>query len=183
MEAIECIMTRRSTRKFLPDMPSDNDLDKILQAAVHAPSGMSRQTWHFTVVTNKDWLARMNASVMPIVADASRSSNLERNGAKGYSCNYHAPVLIIASADPQYNTSEDDCACALQNMFLASHALGLAACWINQLGKDNTEKIRDLLTEAGIPKTDMVYGCCAIGYADGAPSPRKPRADCIRYYK
>ena len=183
MDAIECIMTRRTTRSFKPDMPTDEEIATVIEAARYAPSGMSRQTWHFVVVTNKDWLARMNERVYGIVNAASIDSNLDRNGAKGYSCNYHSPVFVIASADPQYGTSEDDCACALENMFLAAHATGLGACWINQLGKGNCEKLRDLLTEAGVPATDTVYGCCALGYPDAPPAPRKPRTDSVIFYK
>ncbi len=182
MDAIECIMTRRSCRSFKPDMPTDEEINVVLEAARYAPSGMSRQTWHFVVVRNADWLSRMNERVYSIVNAASLSSNLDRNGAKGYSCNYHSPVFIIVSADPAYGTSEDDCACALENMFLAAHALGLGACWINQLGKANCAALRDLLTEAGVPPTDMVYGCCALGYPDAPPSPRKPRTDSIIYF-
>lgn len=182
MDAIECIMTRRSVRSFKPDMPEKEKINVVIEAARYAPSGMSRQTWHFVVVTDKDWLERMNERVYGIVNSASKESNLERNGAKGYSCNYHSPVFIIVSADPQYGTSEDDCACALENMFLAAHAVGLGSCWINQLGKENCEKLRDLLTEAGVPEKDMVYGCCALGYPDAPPAPRKERSDSVRFY-
>ncbi len=182
MDAIECIMTRRSCRSFKPDMPTDEEINVVLEAARYAPSGMSRQTWHFVVVRNVGWLDRMNERVFSIVNAQSKESNLDRNGSKGYSCNYHSPVFIIVSADPQYGTSEDDCACALENMFLAAHAIGLGACWINQLGKGNCELLRDLLTEAGVPETDKVYGCCALGYPSAPPSPRKPRSDSVIYF-
>ena len=182
MEAIECIMTRRSVRNFKPDMPTDEEIKTVVEAARYAPSGMGRQTWHFVVVRNKDWLDRMNERVYSYVADVSKTSNLDRNGAKGYSCNYHSPVFIIVSADPQYGTSNDDCACALENMFLAAHAIGLATCWINQLGKEYCENIRDLLTEAGVPEGDMVYGCCALGYAGEEPTSRKERSDSVIYF-
>lgn len=181
MDALECIMTRRTCRAFKPDMPEKEKLDAVLEAARVAPSGMSRFTRHFAVITDKDWLARMNERVRLIAGDASVSSNLERNGAKGYSCNYHSPVFVVVSADPSYNTSRDDCACALENMFLAAHAVGLGSCWINQLGGDNCEKLRDLLTEAGVPAGHRVYGCCALGYAAGEPAPRKPRVEKIDY--
>ena len=182
MNAIDCIMTRRSIRSFKPDMPSDEEIKTVVEAARFAPSGMGRQTWHFVVVRNKDWIARMNERVYSYVNDSHKSSNADRNGAKGYSCNYHSPVFIIASADPQYSTSRDDCACALQNMFLAARAIGLGTCWINQLGGENCEKIRDLLTEVGVPENDMVYGCCALGYPDDEPSPRRERSDSVIYF-
>lgn len=183
MDAIECIMTRRSCRSYKAEMPEEKKIETVIEAARYAPSGMSRQSWHFTVVTNEDWLRRMNERVYKLVNDQSKGSNLDRNGAKGYSCNYHSPVFVIVSADPAYGTSAGDCACALENMFLAAHAVGLGSCWINQLGGDNCKALRDLLTEAGVPEGDRVYGCCALGYPDAEPAPRKPRADSVRYYK
>ena len=183
MDAIECIVSRGTCRAFRPDMPEKEKIDKIVNAARYAPSGMSRFTRHFAVITNADWLARMNARVRTLAGDASVASNLERNGEKGYSCNYHSPVFIVVSADPAYPTSRDDCACALESMFLAATALGLGSCWINQLGGDNCEKLRDLLREAGVPENHRVYGCCALGYPAAPPAPKKPRTEKITYLK
>lgn len=153
MEVFECIKSRKSTKKFTGEMPPAADIEKIVEAAVYAPSGMNRQSWHFTVVTNKAWLDRLAVSVR------------ENQGrAEGYCCHYGAPVLVIISADPSFHTSEADCACAAENMYLAATALGVGACWINQLGKGNCPPLRPLLNEAGVPETDTVYAAIALGY-------------------
>ena len=44
-ETLKTILTRRSTRKFLHKPIPAEDLDLIVQAALHAPSGMGKQTW------------------------------------------------------------------------------------------------------------------------------------------
>ena len=49
-ETMQTILTRRSTRKFQNKPIPEADLDQIIQAALHAPSGMGKQTWQFTVV-------------------------------------------------------------------------------------------------------------------------------------
>ena len=72
MDAIECIMNRRTCRAYKPDMPEKDKLDAVLEAARMAPSGMSRYTKHFTVVTDADWLARMNARVRTLAGEALR---------------------------------------------------------------------------------------------------------------
>ena len=82
MDAIECIMTRRSCRSYKAEMPEEKKIETVIEAARYAPSGMSRQSWHFTVVTNEDWLRRMNERVYKLVNDQSKGSNLDRNGAK-----------------------------------------------------------------------------------------------------
>ena len=51
-ETMNTILTRRSTRKFLNRPIPEEELQQIIQAALHAPSGMGRQTWQFTAVKN-----------------------------------------------------------------------------------------------------------------------------------
>lgn len=59
-----------------------------------------------------------------------------------------------------------DCACALQNIFLAAKSLGIGSCWINQLGQTcDDPDVRAFLTQLGIPENHRVYGCAALGYA------------------
>lgn len=68
-----------------------------------------------------------------------------------------------------------DCACAIENMFLAACSLGIGSCWINQLGTTcDDPQVRELLTELGVPENHKVYGCVALGYkAEGAPMKEK----------
>ena len=46
MEALEAILTRRSTRNYRPDPVEEAKLEKILDAARQAPSGGNNQTCH-----------------------------------------------------------------------------------------------------------------------------------------
>ena len=75
-----------------------------------------------------------------------------------------------------------DCACAMENMMLAAHSMGLGTVWSNQL-KDTCGDagVRKLLTAFGVPEDHDVYACCAIGTAlGGAKAPdRKAGATAI----
>lgn len=53
-ETIQTILTRRSIRSFKEQPIAKEDLDLMIQAALHAPSGMGLQTWQFTVITNPE---------------------------------------------------------------------------------------------------------------------------------
>lgn len=44
MEAIENLLTRRSIRKYKPDMIPEDILEKILTAGTYAATGMGRQS-------------------------------------------------------------------------------------------------------------------------------------------
>ena len=50
MNTLETIATRRSIRKFTDKPISDDDLRKILTAAIQSPSGSNRQPWRFAVI-------------------------------------------------------------------------------------------------------------------------------------
>lgn len=87
-----------------------------------------------------------------------------------YCCYYHAPTLVIVSNEPKQWWAGMDCACAIENMFLAATSLGIASCWINQLGTTcDDPEVRAYLTSLGVPENHKVYGCVALGYkAEGA---------------
>lgn len=52
MDALENLMTRRSIRAFTEDTVPQEALERIVDAARYAPSGMNKQLWRFTVVQN-----------------------------------------------------------------------------------------------------------------------------------
>ena len=52
-EVMKAILTRRSIRKFTEQPIPEDVMKDIVDAALHAPSGMGKQTWQFTVITNK----------------------------------------------------------------------------------------------------------------------------------
>lgn len=52
---LDNILTRRSCRAYTDRPVSKEDLDTILKAAIYAPSGMSRQSWQFTVIRKRKY--------------------------------------------------------------------------------------------------------------------------------
>ena len=65
-------------------------------------------------------------------------------------------------------------------MFLAALDAGLGSCWINQLtGRSDEKAINAVLKEAGMEKGYKVYGCCALGYAEGKTLLSRPKTNEI----
>lgn len=178
-QVVRTILERRSCRSFDEDRKvSENDIFTVLKAAAYAPSAMNTQSWHFTVVLNKDKLAELNEAMLSFMSESARERAKERAGDKRVSPFYNAPAFIIVSLkDGASPYPEADAACALQNMFLAATSLGLSTCWINQLrgASVKSEHVGKTLAELGVPESNTVYGCCALGYAD-KESPIKDRA-------
>ena len=48
------LFTRRSVRKYLDTKVKDEDVQKLLKAAMYAPSAINEQPWEFIVVDDKN---------------------------------------------------------------------------------------------------------------------------------
>lgn len=168
-EVIENIFTRRSVRHFREKNISKEHLKIIAEAAVYAPSGMNRQTWQFTVVQNKDILKKLAAAAE------------KELGRENYDF-YKPDTLIIASNVKESIWGVEDCACALENIFLAAHSLGIGSVWINQIREIcDRESVRMLLREIGVPDGHAVYGCAALGYSDEEGHIKVEKKNNIKY--
>ena len=51
---LDLLKTRRSVRKYTDEMPRDEDIERIVEAGLYAPTGMGRQGVKFVVVKNKE---------------------------------------------------------------------------------------------------------------------------------
>ena len=166
-EVLENIKARRSVRAYTGQQVLEEDLQAILEAATYAPSGMHLETWHFTAIQNMDKLTELNERLKGAFAKSDDSRLQERGHSKTYCCYYHAPTLVIVSNEPTQWWAGMDCACAIENMFLAAQSLGIGSCWINQLGITcDDPEVREFITALGVPANHKVYGCVALGYPD-----------------
>ncbi len=68
----ELMQSRRSVRRFKPEMPDRKRIERLLEAAITAPSASNKQPWRFLVVTNPAVIARMAAAVREAVDHIAR---------------------------------------------------------------------------------------------------------------
>ncbi len=155
-EVLKAIKTRRSVRKFKEEQIDKDLLNEILTAGLYAPSAKNTQNWQLTVVQDVDKLTKLQK----VIAKELNNPNYNRF--------YNAPTLIIVTTPKNYELGDLDASCVLENIFLAAHSLGIGSVWINQLLNlsDNIE-VRNILTSFNIPKDHRVWGCAALGLADG----------------
>ena len=163
MDAIEAILTRRSIRSFLDKPVEREKLDIIVDAGRRAASGMNTQGWHFSVITNRDVIRKLGVFVQE----------------NDVSICYGAPVFIIVSYEDSSKYGPYDTSCALQNMMVASHALGLGSVWINRINT-NVEKAY-MLSDYGVPSGHRAYGCLAVGYPAAGPKDKELREGTVSY--
>ena len=166
----ENIISRRSCRAFTDQEISKDNLDLILKAGISAPSGMNRQSWQFTVIRKQTNIAKL----AKVVGKAA-------NRAENY--DFYAPnVIILVSNDPENVNGLADASCAMENMFLMAHSLGIASCWINQLRTIcDVEDVRELLDSYGIPSNHIVWGIADLGYAAEIGKEVVKKEDVIKF--
>ena len=86
-------------------------------------------------------------------------------------------MLILVAADRSNQNGQLDTGCAMENIMLAAHSLGIGSVWINQ-ARENCDKepLRSVLTEFGMPENHVIWGIAALGYPAVVPE-AKPRAE------
>ena len=87
-EVLTAMKERRSIRKFKPDMPSKEDLDKIIEAGRYAASGKGQQATLTLAVTNRELRNQLSA-------DNCRIGGWD----EGFDPFHGAPVVLIVLAE------------------------------------------------------------------------------------
>ena len=185
-EVIKALLERRSIRRYTDEQVSEEQLQQVLTAARYAPSGSNTQLWHFLAIQQREVLDELNARLQEVGQGLTEEPGMY-SGRVGFIRSaksgrlvfaHNAPTLIIASCDRSHPNAMADCSLALSNMFHAAYALGLGSCWINSIAwYGDAPSIRPWLEEMGLPKTHVICGSCALGYADGPHPKAAPRKE------
>lgn len=184
-DVLQAIRQRRSIRTFKPEQISDGDLQKIIESGRFAPSARNEQPCHFTVVQNKELQGKINQVIRKVFLNSGDPVLIERAKVDNFSPFYHAPSLIIVSADAKVVAPEADSSLALGNMFLAAHAMGIGSVWIHSLRSVfNSEEGKALNKDLHIPDGYVIYGSGAFGYNAGeAPAAAPRKAGTVTFIK
>jgi nitroreductase len=166
METLEAIFTRRSIRKYTSQTIPDELVEKLLLAAMQAPSAGNQQPWHFIVVTDR---AQMDS-----LADALPFGKMLHT----------APLGIAVCADVESARYSDywvqDCSAATQNLLLAAHALGLGAVWLGVYPLE--ERVAGVKQILGLPAPVIPLNIISLGYPVSPPAPVERRYNETRLH-
>ncbi len=178
MNVLDAIKGRRSIRKYKPDAVSDEDIEKVLDAARWAPSWANTQCVRWVVVRAPDTKAKL-AEALPETNPASKAIRT-------------VPVVLVACAvtgmsgckggQPRTDKGDwfmFDTALAVQNLTLAAHELGLGTV---QVGLFDAAKVEELLD---VPSGVRVVELIPLGHPDHQPEgpERKELAEIVFYEK
>jgi F420 biosynthesis protein FbiB-like protein len=190
------IASRRSVRRYRPEPVAGEVVQRLLRAAVSAPSAHNRQPWRFVIITDaaaKEKLAR--AMGQRLAADRTRDGDdaeaIRLDVERSFARITGAPVVILvaltvgemdaypdaARREAEFLMAAQSTAMATQNLLLAAHAEGLGACWLcAPLFCPDT--VRAAL---GLAADLHPQGLVTLGYPaqPGRERPRKPLADVM----
>jgi nitroreductase len=153
LDAIEALKTRRSVRVYEDKPVPRQAIEEIIDAARLAPSANNIQPWEFIVVTEPKTRKQI-----------AHLTDYGKFIAESGAC-----VAVFAKDVKHYL---EDGSAATENILIASHALGLATCWVAGYKKAYAEPIRDLL---GVPEGYLLVALISLGYASEKPRPHGKR--------
>ena len=184
-EVIQNILNRRSIRVYSEEQIKNEDLDLILRAGQFAPSGCNMQSWHFTVVQNKDIINKLNTETKEELLKCENEyfQNFAKN--ENYNVFYNAPTTIVISGEKSALTPDVDCSAATENMMLAAESLNIGTCWIGLvtfLFKGN--QVQEYCKMLEIPDGFEPYYAITLGYKKYPnPKPQPRRENTVNYIK
>lgn len=159
--------TRRSIRKFKPDMVPADVLDQIIEAGTFAANGRGLQSPIIIAVTNKE----MRDKIMEM-------NRMIGGWEEGFDPFYGAPVILIVLADASCPTAVYDGSLTMGNLMLAAHDLGIGSCWIHRAKEEfESPEGKQILKDLGITGDYEGIGHCILGYADCEEPTAAPRKE------
>lgn len=134
MELFDAIDTRSSAARLIAPGPTAPELDRLLQAAARAPDHGRMRPWRFIVLEGKE---RDSFAAAAAEAKRVRSPTLtEEQLAAEREKFKRSPTLVVAGcAVDRANTKVPEIeqviavGAAVENLFLAAHALGYGVMW------------------------------------------------------
>ncbi|WP_283606547.1 nitroreductase family protein [Faecalispora anaeroviscerum] len=148
---MEEIFMRRSVRKFKDQAVEPEKIEKLLRAAMQAPSAANQQPWEFIVIQDKERLAQV-AQASPYAKPAAGSA---------------ATFVLLADENKlKIPTAwEQDMSTAAENMLLEAVHLDLGGVWFGVATADFVaENVRQLFE---LPKNIRPFALISVGYPDG----------------
>lgn len=165
MDLFDAMHERRSIRKYTGEPVSDADVEKILRAAMIAPSAGNAQPWQFVVVRERETLGKIK-DINPYAAMAG-----------------NAPLGILVCGDLSLEKYAgfwvQDCSAAVQNLLLAVHGLGLGGVWTGIYPME--DRVTGFRALFGLPEHVVPLAFVVVGHPDQKSEAQdRYRADRVR---
>jgi nitroreductase len=177
MDLMDVLSSRRSVRAYTPQPVDRAVVERLIRAAVLAPSGMNTQPWAFGVIEGAERLRELSMRVKAdVLSRIEATPALERYRGRladpATNLFYDAPVLVVIYARAVPYDGRGACAMAALSLMLAARDAGLGTCWIGFA--ESLLESAAVKAELGVPADYRVVAPVIIGHPSGdtQPTPR-----------
>ena len=158
MDALEAIRKRRSVREYTGESIPSKDLERIVDAGRMAATGYNRQPWDFVVITDRTMIDQLKIA----------AQWMDKAGA-----------IIAVALDPTTKYWLEDGSAAVENMLIASTALGYGSCWLEGYTLPREDEFKELL---GVPDNKRLLTLVPIGVPVKWPTQeKKPLTEVLHW--
>jgi len=166
METFDAIFNRRSIRKYESKIVEDEKVQKLLKAAMYAPSANDKQAWQFIVINDRNILDSIT-KIHPYAMMLKQ-----------------APLAILICGDENLEETEaylnTNCSAATQNLLLAAHSLNLGSVWLGIYPRE--ARVKGLSELFNLPENIIPISLVAIGYpAEQKALPERFKKERVHY--
>ncbi len=163
---MDTILTRRSIRKFKQGIISEESTNRLLKAAMYAPTARNTLSWQFIVINNR--------TTLDILSEIHPYGKMLKE----------ATLAIVVVGDKSIENDDNylaiNGAAATQNILLAAHAEQLGAVWLGVYPKQ--ERIKAITDLFQLPAEIIPISMVAIGYPnEERPFPERFDTNKIHY--
>jgi nitroreductase len=142
------VLSRRSIRRYTDQPVDDETVERLLRAAMAAPSAGNQQPWRFVVIRER--------AMLQAIADMHPYGKMLPG----------APVAIVVCGDPGdakwAALWDQDCSACTENLLIEAELLGLGAVWLGIHPLPEREAaLRELL---GIPAHVVPFAVVPFGW-------------------
>lgn len=190
----QLLESRKSIRKYKNQPIPKEVIQRLLDAAMQAPSGKNRQNWLFYIVTGKkrdDYIKYSQKSwlgIKDVLKERLKPSLYEFTERFFYTLG-DAPVIIFAysknSTDERYHTSIGSVYMAVENLNLACQVEGLGCCTMGaplEIKKE-VDEFLGVTHREDYKKGELELLCAVvIGYPDHEPPKAKRQIEDRVYW-
>jgi nitroreductase len=172
MELMEAIRERRAVREYTKKQLDRATIERLVNAAILAPSAINLQPWAFAVMLNPQRIAGYSARIKQWLLANFSQTNLDPSlrdhvAPESYEIFHGAAALVVVLAKSSRPQACEDCCLAAQNLMLAARDEGLGTCciglarpWLN---------LPSIKRELGFPEEYEVVVPIILGYPKAWP--------------
>lgn len=158
MDLLETMLGRRSVRAYTDEPVTEDDLEKILDAGMLAPSGKGIRPWHFIVVTDP-------AHIKALIGCRKGGPKMLETA---------TAAICVLGDTTKSDTCIEDSSVVLDQMHLMAGTLGLGSCWLQvrlrpseEEGTSTEEFLRQRL---GFPEEMELEAMLVLGHPAQKPA-------------